>query len=381
MPLTTSTDGDRLHCLVGEYAAIGHHRTGTDEDARTRAWLCDQLLDRGVAPVQVPYGFLQFTVEHHHVTIDGQEVESLALWYAGDGDHDTDTVLRQVAPFVGGGIGTADLSVDANDPNSSLPAVVATTGIGGRLGVPNRAPSTSPTRPVALVPGRFAPSFAGARVTYSARLRRHRGGSANVLASFGNGPGDPVIVTTPITGWFACAGERGTGLAIALDLAEELQGEHPVIFAGTTGHEIGYLGVEALLASGHLGRPHAIVHVGASIAAGVPRGDELGFSNDRHALTTMGGEPLARLKAAVADAAFSTARDPASWLGEGQVLKRLSSPMLSFLGGFPLFHTSDDLPELATSPELLVRARAGVLGGSRVLLDSLGAVPATELVG
>lgn len=63
----------------------------------------------------------------------------------------------------------------------------------------------------------------------------------NVIASIGSG-NRLRLVTTPISGWFGCAGERGPGVAIWLALARHLAA-NPVadtrfIFAAFTGHEL-----------------------------------------------------------------------------------------------------------------------------------------------
>ena len=71
----------------------------------------------------------------------------------------------------------------------------------------------------------------------------------------------PVVVTTPLSGWFGCAGERGTGIAIALELAKRLASSYPVTVVGATGHELEYYGAKRHLETMAV-QPAAVVHVG-----------------------------------------------------------------------------------------------------------------------
>lgn len=201
-------------------------------------------------------------------------------------------------------------------------------------------------------------------------------GSANAIARLGP-PGDhPVIITTPLTGWFGCAGERGTGIVVALRLARWMAAEHPVLFVGTTGHELGYLGIRAAVRSGALDGARAVIHVGASLAAAKDPEDPTTFTDQRAAVTNLVGAPRHDL-----DEAMATSDGPAvaaehqPWLGEAEVLEVLDVPMLSVLGRFPLFHTPDDVPARATSPELLGRAMTAMQRAAAVLLSTAPTAP------
>jgi hypothetical protein len=77
-----------------------------------------------------------------------------------------------------------------------------------------------------------------------------------------------------MSGWFSCAGERGTGLAIWLGLARwaaTRRSETSFVFVTTSGHELNYLGAHSFLHAGKDGPPAPAqtrlwFHIGANIA-------------------------------------------------------------------------------------------------------------------
>lgn len=82
----------------------------------------------------------------------------------------------------------------------------------------------------------------------------------------------PLVVTTPRSGWWECASERGGGLACWLEAIRTLAAAAPArdfLFAAFSGHEIGFLGIDAYLASRPdlTKRAHAWIHLGANIGA------------------------------------------------------------------------------------------------------------------
>jgi hypothetical protein len=166
------------------------------------------------------------------------------------------------------------------------------------------------------------------------------------------------VIVTPLTGWFHCAGERGTGIAIALALAAELARERPVVLVGTTGHENGFLGVQQL-SPADMPEGALLIHLGASAAACDAATGKL--SSQRWLLSTgvaAGGNPFPSV---AASARLQHAGDPSTWVGEGRWLREWNRPIVSIAGHFPLFHTPRDLPEQSTTPSLLATVYDGLL--------------------
>jgi hypothetical protein len=93
----------------------------------------------------------------------------------------------------------------------------------------------------------------------------------------------PLVVTTPRSGWWQCASERGGGLACWLETIRVLAAAEPArdcLFAAFSGHEIGFLGIDAYLMprSDLVKRARAWIHLGANI--GAPRQPNLVQASD-----------------------------------------------------------------------------------------------------
>lgn len=93
----------------------------------------------------------------------------------------------------------------------------------------------------------------------------------NVIARRG-GDAETIVITTPISGWTTCAGERAPGVAIIRALSPWLAEAFPeksIVLAGLSGHELEGLGVRLFLE--HEAPPRESValwlHLGAGIAA------------------------------------------------------------------------------------------------------------------
>lgn len=131
--------------------------------------------------------------------------------------------------------------------------------------------------PVALLaPEHAAPFLAAATEGGEARLTVTGTGGRreafNLIGRIDRGHGRWVAVSTPRSGWFTCAGERGGGIAAWLHIARwaaaALPG-HDLAFVCNSGHEYLYLGAEELI---HrlAPRPEETafwLHLGANLAA------------------------------------------------------------------------------------------------------------------
>jgi hypothetical protein len=104
--------------------------------------------------------------------------------------------------------------------------------------------------------------------------------AVNVIARWTPSPGAPTfVVSTPYTGWFTTAGERGPGLALFLGLARWVAARRSganYLFVAIAAMELGTLGERAFLdAANHPPPPDAVaawLHLGAGIVTwGVER--------------------------------------------------------------------------------------------------------------
>jgi hypothetical protein len=369
-----SRTGEHLYQLVQAYAALGDHRTGTPVDHATLAWFATELGRRGARVDNVPYPFERYEA-HCRLTANAAEVEALPLYY------------EAVGKVHASRLHLAELAINASIPGNSIApqldeviaharrsgadaAVLATTGAGGHLVALNRAPVLGSGFPTVLVPGSALQMLRQAVVHLELDARLEPGESATVIGHFGQGDAvPPVVVATPLSGWFRCAGERGTGIAIALQLAKELTERWPVMVVGTTGHELHYLGLRRFLAA-HERHPSAVIFLGADLAT-MPLGPERGSTSPAfHQGRTTAGEGIAkRLEGVLAPVHFPVRSNPAQWSGEGAEWVHLGIPLLSLASRSPLFHTAQDLPEHATSPEQLAVTHTAVNPAAQLFLE------------
>lgn len=368
---SSSTDiGDRLYEVVDEYATLGDHRTGSSTDAATRGWFAARLESRRASVDTTSYDFERYDATAS-VTIDGRDVPSLPVFYSGTGTVGSST------PFVG----EVDVARVLEEPLDEClvaahavgapVAVLATKDPNGRLVARNRSLDRSPGPPAVLVAGRELDALRDGSVRVDVEARIVPGRSETVVARFGSEHGPPLVITTPLTGWFSCAGERGTGIAIAIEIAASLAARVPVLVVGTTGHELEHLGARAYLEQADLA-PRAVVHLGASLAAG-DRGDDgvLTLGALRFAFLDGVGPTEAVVRAALAPAEVTLMTGLRQWPGEGEEWRKLGAPVLSFVGGFDRFHTADDITEAVTEPALLTRVHDAVLGAALAVSEGL----------
>jgi hypothetical protein len=159
--------------------------------------------------------------------------------------------------------------------------VLVTTGPTGEAIALNVSPHRPAIeRPVAVLAPKDAQPFLAAadQGTPATLILDGKGGGSerrpafNLIARLERGAAQTLIISTPRSGWFGCAAERGSGLAIWLVLADWLaRTRHRVNveLLATSGHEYEYLGGEHYLkeAAPPPSSTKLWVHIGASAAA------------------------------------------------------------------------------------------------------------------
>ncbi|WP_375207284.1 hypothetical protein [Hyphococcus sp.] len=156
--------------------------------------------------------------------------------------------------------------------------VIVTNGPSGKviaLNTDGREPLYQ--APMALMaPEKAAPFLAAAMKGEQATLKMTgKGGrrqAFNLVGKLERGKGRWFVVSTPRSGWFTCAGERGGGVAAWLHLARWASREakdYDLAFVCNSGHEYQYLGAEELL---HKVAPPPAdtafwLHLGANLAS------------------------------------------------------------------------------------------------------------------
>ena len=380
-PGGTLGDGERLYDVVVDYSRWRHHRTGTGLGTATTRFFQHELRKRGADADRWPYAVDLFDWSAH-VRVGRTSIPTLPLYYEAVGQARSDSpFIRSVTLPNAATVTELQGAIDAAAAAGASVAVIPTFGFfpaipgvahlpfgpyGALIGVNVEPHGPRSGVHTLLVSGEHADRVAAGPTRASVRSRIVAGSAELVTAWFHQPVPDPVIVTTPLTGWFTCAGERGTGIAIALDLAAELAASgEPVFVLGTTSHEFENFGIAQYLAANSL-TPRAVIHIGASAAAGV--------RNDNGGLDLA---PLRLWNSTVPTDALSTAMAGGGWLripqflGEGTMWAAAlpsGTPLLSISGSFPLFHTPQDTPAAATDPQLLATAYQALRSAADVLL-------------
>ncbi|AYZ33563.1 hypothetical protein [Serratia sp. FDAARGOS_506] len=360
--------GDALYELVQQYAALGFHRVGTDVDRHTNDWFSQILQNIGGEISMQPFSFTRFD-GYSRVRISGKEVPSMPLYYEGIGN------MSSSSPFVGSAVAlrgdrtSAALQrlITSAQTSGARIAVIATQCELGELQVPNREPRLGSGLPVVLVPGRLGESLQKKSVDVLFSGKIVPGKSNNIIATFGDVSKKAIIIATPLSGWFQCAAERGTGIALALGLAQALAEQYPVIVIGSPGHELlHHIGLETLLKTNQF-NPALIVHLGANVALTMRNKTDNtmvlapGSNNPsmipaiaRGVSIRMDDARFKKIEPILLGAGLPALLNPKQWNGEGALwASAVNAPLMSFVGIGPQFHTPADVPEQVTSPQSL----------------------------
>ncbi|MDB5475817.1 MAG: hypothetical protein JWP49_1328 [Phenylobacterium sp.] len=389
LPMSARAAGDPLSgaALYGDvvrYDGFGEHRTGTPGDLATSGWLAKELRTAGYRVEAQAFAQPVFAFQGAYVEAGGRRIEAFPLWTpkAGEAAGPLSPEARPGAVAVlsfpagtGGALGVADAwrkPVQAAIDAGAAGVVAITENPLGELSAFNVPPGPAPWAvPVVAVAGRDGqalPAGAPARVVLSGAMRA---GASNNLVARRAGPGKPLVISTPKSGWFHCAGERGSGVAIWLGLARHLAARRDLnlVFMAASGHEFdghgGHLFAEALAPPPAESR--GWVHIGANVAA-------YDFALVDGKITRQ-ATPQAGRRLAVSEALLPAAKaafagqvgyaapadiDVSAAPGEiAEYQRRGYRPLVGIVGAHPLHHTRRDRADV-TGPELLEPVARGL---------------------
>jgi hypothetical protein len=380
----------RLERVIAEYARQGFHRTGTTVDRQSGDWLCDQVRAAGLVPVREPFTLSRVDPVNARVVIGDRQLEGLPLFDGGFTD------ARGIRGRLGPLDSDAEIGLVEAPPNTAAAgalgqarrraahrAIVFVTR-GGRAGLcPSNAdlflnPFGPPVLQVSSEASSLLIEHAQSRteITVIASVRRTSATAFNVVTTVKGSNADlvPLIVMTPRSGWYACASERGGGIACWLELMRTLQRPQPardVWFVASSGHELGHLGIDAFVErrTGIVARSVGWIHLGANIGAAVrpPVIAKPAEENPdrRHATPVMGQGPTIQASDDEFEAMLSRAmaanelqiarRNPRGTVpgGEAEVVHRGGGRYVSVIGSNALFHNPADRgPEVVNFEEL-----------------------------
>ena len=282
--------------VLRAYHAFGSKRSGGQGDEATGAWLEGRLRERGYETERQV-----FSVPFYDTAVASLRVGDLDL-----------NVLPQ-SPFVAtppggvegplvrwpgrGGVGGALAVVvlpfrrwssfqapDVRGPvmsaldGGAAGVIVVTTGPTGEALALNAPVDAAPfPAPVVILAPRLARTLtptldtgATARLTVSGVAGRRD--AYNLIGRLDRRAGRWLVISTPRSGWFACAGERGPGIAAWLALADWARTAAPdldIALVCASGHEFDNAGAHRFLQDGAPppDKTALWVHLGANLAA------------------------------------------------------------------------------------------------------------------
>jgi hypothetical protein len=289
--LPGASEADVMQVLE-RYHGFGDKASGGPGDTASGAWLEGELKAMGYATsrqaIDVPAydGDATLTAGAAKAVLIPQAIlvptppEGVTgpLFVAGAGAAPAGGIALVVLPHARWSTAKGEVERRVQAAAGAAAAVVVTTGPTGAALALN-APVGKPMfdRPVAvLAPREAAPFLEAARRGASATLRMpgrsFRRAAFNVTATLKRGGAKTLVISTPRSGWFGCAGERGPGIAVFLLLARWAAASRlpvDVALVATSGHEYENAGGERFIRElAPKPRDTALwVHLGANVAA------------------------------------------------------------------------------------------------------------------
>ncbi|HEU0073866.1 MAG TPA: hypothetical protein VFS30_07625 [Dehalococcoidia bacterium] len=292
-----TTSHERLQERLARHAGFGLKRAGGEGDIASAAWISETLTNLGfdvkTTQSQVPWfdanvaelrsGEVAATVHPQPVVMptgpDGVSGPLVGVHHTSEAPAARDAIALVIAPFAR----HATIQSPATGPlikacaeAGALAVVLVTTGPSGEASLLN----TDPGKPFAplpialLAPKDAEPFVAAAAARAGATLVVTGNGghrqTPNLIATLRRGP-QWLALSTPRTGWFTCAAERGNGIVAFLELAEWAARRFPnlsIFGLNTGGHEYMFVGThDSVDAWPAPADTRLWVHLGSAMAA------------------------------------------------------------------------------------------------------------------
>ncbi|QKS00495.1 hypothetical protein F9288_13355 [Sphingomonas sp. CL5.1] len=389
---------DQVSADLDHYRGLGSKASGGTGDIAVGDWLATELAALGFTierqPISVPF----FTVDRAEVEANGARAEvvpqAIVVPTAPNGV--TGTLVRvdpatasANAGRLDGAIALVDLPfarwssarpirgfVDGLFAAGAKAALLVTNGpAGGAIALNADGAGPMFAGPVAvLAPSDAARFHVAAAHGGTATLRiTGEGGrrpAFNIAARLDRGSGAWLAVSTPRSGWFTCAGERGPGVAVWLGLARWAVAAlpaHDLAFICTSGHEYENLGAEQALAQAAPAlRDTALwLHLGSNVAARdwhdlTPRPTPLTTADPQRYLV-VSPALIALARRAFAGQPGLADPYPCDIAAEGELRNVIAAgyPVVAGVYGAHRFHHARDDTEQCLLPEATVAALKG----------------------
>jgi hypothetical protein len=289
---TVAPVGERLYADVEKYVSFGDHRTGTPVNTQTTAWLGEELNKYGYTVGYPEFPVRQYFFDKAAIVSGNDSIAAFPQWWVNEQVRQSvqgrlaDITSLSVQADPGGKIIVIHVPegevlpafrlIDTLAENGAMAVVVMTENPLGDMVVFNSTAKPDPWKiPVVLVAAKDSAKLAAfaarqqiVRLYVDGEYKDVKG--KNVYGAIGKG-GKYVVISTPISGWFGCGGERGPGIAVWLELARwaaTLKTDYTFFFTGNSGHEIGGIGAHLFLdeLAPPIENTHLWIHLGAGLA-------------------------------------------------------------------------------------------------------------------
>jgi len=274
----------RISKIIQTYDNQGIHRTGTDGDINNTQWLADEIKSLGLEPIMDGFNINRLDIKEASLKIEERKINGIPMF---------DSIINDNIEIKGSlgrfnskeVLGTSLISRDKNlekerDRNRHQGLVIAKTGAFPGLFLINAFNFKKPFGPPVLQISNESWSWIeqmikkNAEATFTIKSIRTKINAYNIIAHLEGKQSElpPLIITTPRSGWWQCASERGGGIAGFLEIMRTLCASTPkrnIIFLANSGHELGNFGMQHYI-NNHptlVKDTEAWIHLGANFAA------------------------------------------------------------------------------------------------------------------
>lgn len=352
----------RIAAIINEYASQGDHRTGTEVDHLSADWLIGRINSLGVEAGESAFPFQRIQPLEASFSVSGLSVSGVPLYDClytdgegvsgsmGEVGSDADIGVAMFLPFASS---ENSQRIHAARKANKHKAIVLVTDdrlpVNG-VAILNAENFKDPFGPPVLqIPSKHWPAIQSAvkssaigqvvvQCNYVDATARNIG--ARIRGQNPELP--PLVVMTPRSGWWACASERGGGIACLLEMMRGIKESEPmrdVIFTANTGHELGHTGLDHYIHD----NPDLIkdafvwVHLGANFAARHGAEVRLQYSDEKAVLSLA---PWLQANSIMPGSQAEVGERP---LGEARNIYDGQGRFISILGRNGLFHHPADV--------------------------------------
>ena len=282
--MTLKEQKQRIEKVFEAYDRQGIHRTGTKGDMENAQWLADEIKSLGLEPVMDGFTINRIDMKEASLKIGERKIKGVPIFDSIINNNEV--ITGSLGKFnsnaiLGSSLISRDQSLEKErDRNRHQGLIIAKKGAFPGLFLINSHSFKKPFGPPVLqISNESWPWIEQmARENAEAKLiiqsLRTKVKVYNIVAHLEGKQSElpPLIITTPRSGWWHCASERGGGIAGFLEIMRKLCSISPrrnIIFLANTGHELGNFGMEHYITTHPTLVKDAIawIHLGANFAA------------------------------------------------------------------------------------------------------------------